>query len=157
VIDKEPTGDAKAFPPSPGMAPDVPTLLNWITDQVPPRRPIPGFVSVAVTTRPAIPKTVRAFAMRASSNPAPVIGSDAIELAYETLAWKPVEHGRITEALYEPYGLQSIRIPGAQAHPTMLVQSAAMASSPGFVPIYRGRSPRKLQRTFLTPLPAAPR
>ena len=37
------------------------------------------------------------------------------ELAYETVDWKPAEGGRITDALYEGYALQSIRIAGAQA------------------------------------------
>jgi hypothetical protein len=60
-----------------------------------------------------------------------------IELAYETLDWKPVEGGRITDALYEEYGLQSIRISGSQAHPTRLVQSAAMASVAPPKPSYR--------------------
>lgn len=34
----------------------------------------------------------------------------------------------VSDAIYEDYGLQAIRIAGAQAHPTPLVQSAAMAS-----------------------------
>ena len=58
----------------------------------------------------------------------PTSDAGAVELAYETVAWTPAEGGRITEALYEEYALQSIRIPGAQPHPTKLVQSAAMAS-----------------------------
>jgi len=44
------------------------------------------------------------------------IGSVAVELAYETVAWTPAESGRITEALYEEYELQSIRVPpGSQS------------------------------------------
>jgi hypothetical protein len=50
------------------------------------------------------------------------------ELAYETIEWSPPEGARLTDALYEEYALQSIRISGSQAHPTKLVQSAAMAS-----------------------------
>ena len=41
---------------------------------------------------------------------------------------EPLEGVRISEVLYEGYALQSIRIVGAKAHPTRLVQSAAMAS-----------------------------
>jgi hypothetical protein len=63
--------------------------------------------------------------------------SEAIEIAYERLDWKPMEGGSITDALYEEYGLQSIRIPGACAHPTKLVQSAAMASVAPPQPSYR--------------------
>ena len=66
--------------------------------------------------------------MRPSGIPAPQRIRQAVELAYETVDWTPAEGGRITEALYEEYGLQSIRIPGSQPHPTKLVQSAAMAS-----------------------------
>ena len=65
----------------------------------------------------------------------------AIELAYETVDWTPPEGARLTDALYEEYGLQSIRIPGSQAHPTKLVQSAAMASVAPPKPSYRPQLP----------------
>jgi hypothetical protein len=74
----------------------------------------------------------------------PAIDPDACELAYETVAWKPAEAGRLTDALYEAYSLQSIRIPGAQAHPTPLVQSAAMASVAPPKPAYRPHLPAKV-------------
>jgi hypothetical protein len=74
----------------------------------------------------------------------PAIDPDACELAYETVAWKPAEAGRLTDALYEAYALQSIRIPGAQAHPTPLVQSAAMASVAPPKPAYRPHLPAKV-------------
>jgi hypothetical protein len=51
----------------------------------------------------------------ASASP---VDNEAAELTYETVDWKPAEGGRPSEALYEDYTLQSIRIPGAQAHPT---------------------------------------
>ena len=47
----------------------------------------------------------------------------------------------ISEALYEGYALQSIRIPGAKPHPTRLVQSAAMASVAPPKPTYRPHLP----------------
>ena len=55
--------------------------------------------------------------------------------------WAPARGGRITEALYEGYALQSIRIPGAAPHPTRLVQSAAMASVAPPKPSYRPHLP----------------
>jgi hypothetical protein len=67
-----------------------------------------------------------------------------VELAYETVDWTPPEGARLTDALYEEYGLQSIRIPGSQAHPTRLVQSAAMASVAPPKPSYRPHLPSKL-------------
>ena len=51
---------------------------------------------------------------------------------------------RLTDALYEEYGLQSIRISGSQAHPTKLVQSAAMASVAPPKPSYRPHLPANL-------------
>jgi len=72
-------------------------------------------------------------------SPAPVI--DAVELVYEPIEWTPAGGGRITDALYEEYGLQSIHIPGATAHPTRLVQSAAMASVAPPKPNYRPHLP----------------
>ncbi|HUY04958.1 MAG TPA: strawberry notch family protein, partial [Rhodocyclaceae bacterium] len=61
------------------------------------------------------------------------------EIVYETVDWCPPESGHLTDALYEPYALQAIRIPGAQPHPTPLVQSAAMASVAPPKPCYRPR------------------
>ena len=69
---------------------------------------------------------------------------EAVELVYETVDWTPPEGARLTDALYEEYGLQSIRIPGSQAHPTKLVQSAAMASVAPPKPSYRLRLPARL-------------
>jgi hypothetical protein len=79
--------------------------------------------------------------VRRSSLPAVAVAAESIELAYETLDWQPAESGRITEALYEEYGLQTIRIPDSQAHPTKLVQSVAMASVAPPKPSYRPHLP----------------
>jgi predicted RNA methylase len=142
VIDRLPADDATVFPPSPGVAPDVATLLGWVTEYVPARLPIARAVATPPIVRPAIPRTVRAYAMRPSGSIA-VPSSDprAVELAFETVAWTPAESGRITEALYEEYALQSVRIPSSQPHPTKLVQSAAMASVAPPVPSYRPHLP----------------
>ena len=83
----------------------------------------------------------RALRARPASVPAATPEPEAVELAYETVDWKPAEGGRITDALYEEYGLQSIRIPGSQPHPTKLVQSAAMASVAPPNPSYRPHLP----------------
>src|SRR3546814_10135269 len=69
------------------------------------------------------------------------VPEDAVEVAYEPCDWAPAEDGRISEALYEGYGLQSIRIPNAKPHPTRLVQSAAMASVAPPKPSYRPHLP----------------
>jgi len=139
VIDRLPTGDATAFPSSPGVAPDVATLLGWVTEYVPSRLPIATAVAAPSITHPAVPLMGRAYAVRPLSVAASTSDHAAVELAYETVAW--AEGGRITEALYEEYALQSIRIPGSQPHPTKLVQSAAMASVAPPVPSYRPHLP----------------
>jgi predicted RNA methylase len=141
VIDKQPAVDPSVFPDSPGIAPDAATLLAWVSEHVPPRLPIEA--PIAAAARPAIPRAVRAFAMRPSSVPT-VPEPHAVELTYETVDWTPTEGARLTDALYEGYTLQSVRIPGSQAHPTKLVQSAAMASVAPPRPSYRPHLPANL-------------
>jgi hypothetical protein len=51
---------------------------------------------------------------------------------------------QFTDVLYEGYALQSIRISGSKAHPTQLVQSAAMASVSPPKPSYRPHLPADL-------------
>ncbi|MGB3041952.1 MAG: strawberry notch family protein [Xanthobacteraceae bacterium] len=142
VIDKLPAADPKAFPASQGMAGDVGTLLNWITQHVPPRLPVAARVVADVSRRPARSRSVGAIA----PSPSSTSGSapEGVELAYETVEWSAPEGVRITDALYEEYGLQSIRIPGSCAHPTKLVQSAAMASVAPPKPSYRPHLPSSL-------------
>jgi predicted RNA methylase len=138
VIDKSPAYDAATFLASPGLASDAAALLGWVMQHVPPRLPVASSVSLPIV-RPAMPRTVRAYATRPSS--APTAEPYGIELAYETVAWAPAESVQLTDTLYEEYGLQSIRIAGCQAHPTKLVQSAAMASVAPPIPTYRPHLP----------------
>ncbi|MBB6011305.1 putative RNA methylase [Aquamicrobium lusatiense] len=146
VIDKLPADDRAAFPPSPGIAPDVGTLLGWIAAEVPPR-PTAPLTPVPTSESTAGPQTARGYLARTSAvrpaTPAS-IEPEGVELAYETVDWTPAEDGRITDAIYEEYELQAIRIPGAQPHPTKLVQSAAMASVAPPRPSYRPRLPANI-------------
>ncbi|HET6608951.1 MAG TPA: strawberry notch family protein [Rhodopila sp.] len=136
VIDKVPADDPAAFPVSPGIAPDATTLLGWVAAHVPPR------VSVAPMVPPpaaSAPRTVRGYLARNAAT-APKVSlaePEAVELVYETTDWTPPEGASLTDAIYEEYTLQSFRIPGAKAHPTKLVQSAAMASVAPPKPSYR--------------------
>jgi predicted RNA methylase len=141
VIDRVPADDPRSFPASPGMAPDAATLLEWVTMRVPPRLPVHSTTAPPApfhigTVRPS-PRPARRPVSVASSS----LEQEGTELAYETADWKPAEGGSLTEALYEGYELQSIRIVGAQPHPTRLVQSAAMASVAPPKPNYRPRLP----------------
>jgi predicted RNA methylase len=144
VIDRVPADDIASLPASAGIASDLPTLLGWVVRCVPPRRPIVGTPAAAVPAiaTPSTPRTVRAYIdQRQPSAAAPAIGLMATEVAYEVVDWTPTDASTITDALYEAYTLQSIRIPGAQAHPTKLVQSAAMASVAPPKPSYRPHLP----------------
>jgi hypothetical protein len=140
VIDKHTAVDPAVFPVSPGTALDVATLLAWVQEQVPPRLPMSEAITGSPAARPGIPRTVRAYVARATTTPA-LSEPEGIELAYDTVDWAPAEDVWLTDALYEGYGLQSIRIPGSQAHPTKLVQSAAMASVAPPQPSYRPHLP----------------
>ncbi len=145
VIDKLPAEDPAVFPAAPGVAPDVATLIGWLADQLPARRPVDSDVAVPVA-RPTAPRTVRGYVNRAarSAPAAPLAEPEAVPVAYETVDWEPAEGGRLSDAIYEEYGLQTIRIAGAQAHPTQLVQSASMASIAPPKPSYRPTLPNDI-------------
>ncbi|MDH1271386.1 strawberry notch family protein [Rhizobium pusense] len=142
VIDKLPADDPGVFPAAPGVAPDVATLLGWLAEHLPARLPVDPAVAVPVST-PAAARSVRGYLARAAkAAPAAALAEpEDTPLDYETVDWTPAETGRISDAIYEQYGLQAIRIPGSQAHPTMLVQSAAMASVAPPKPAYRPHLP----------------
>jgi predicted RNA methylase len=140
VIDKQPAVDPTVFPVSPGMATDVATLLDWVTKLVPQRLALVAPLAVDSTRRPATARPVNLPAGRQSSMPT-MPAAEGVSLAYDTVDWTPPEGTRLTDALYEEYALQSIRIPASQAHPTKLVQSAAMASVAPPKPSYRPHLP----------------
>ncbi|MCO6180892.1 strawberry notch-like NTP hydrolase domain-containing protein [Ciceribacter sp. RN22] len=145
VIDKLPADDPTVFPASPGAAPDVATLLGWIEAHIPPRLSV-SLPEGAPALHPApTPKSVRGYLARPSAaHPTAVSDPEGVELVYETLDWTPPDGARLTDAIYEEYGLQSIRIPASAAHPTRLVQSAAMASVAPPKPRYRPLLPARI-------------
>ena len=101
-------------------------------------------VVAPIVAQSIVARSSRPVVARRSPAPASTVEPEAVELAYETIDWKPVDGRRITDALYEEYALQSIRIPGAKAHPTKLVQSAAMASVAPPKPSYRPHLPARV-------------
>lgn len=143
VIDKRPADDPVVFPATPGIAPDVATLLGWLNEHMPERPAVdPSVVVPAIA--PSTPRSVRGYinrAAKAGPATAPMAEPEGLPLAYETQDWLAGEGGRLSESIYEEYGLQAIRIAGAQAHPTRLVQSAAMASVAPPKPSYRPSLP----------------
>ncbi|HKX77575.1 MAG TPA: strawberry notch family protein [Novosphingobium sp.] len=143
VIDKLPAEEPARFVESAGKAPDTATLLKWVLDQVPPRAPIsPSPVAALPVTASAMPARQKTRAVATIAAPS-VPDTPAVELAYETIEWTPPAE-RLGDSIYEPYALQSLRIAGAQPHPTPLVQSAAMASVAPPKPSYRPHLPPQL-------------
>jgi predicted RNA methylase len=140
VIDKVSTVDPARFPASPGVAPDLATLLRWLTESLPPRQPI-----VASALQPLVsPRNSPASRLGASTPrlaPVPPPEPSGVPLEYELIDWQSPSDGKLSDTLYEPYTLQSIRIAGAQPHPTRLVQSAAMSSVAPPKPSYRPHLP----------------
>ena len=141
VIDRVPADDPRSFPASPGMAPDVGTLLQWVMSNVPSRLPVDGTVALPAPIHPVAVRPSRRPAQQLLAGAGSSLEGAGTELAYETVDWTPAEGGSLTEALYEGYDLQSIRIAGARPHPTRLVQSAAMASVAPPKPTYRPHLP----------------
>ncbi|MGY2883407.1 putative RNA methylase [Bradyrhizobium sp. USDA 4524] len=143
VVDKLAAVDPKAFPASLGRASHVGTLLDWVTQHVPPRLPIATSVAADLIRHSAKSKSSAAAALCSPSTSGSA-APEGLELDYATAEWSPPEKARLTDALYETYGLQSILIPGSCPHPTELVQSAAMASVAPPKPTYRPHLPSRV-------------
>jgi predicted RNA methylase len=141
VIEKVPADFPEAVPASRQTAGSVAQLLEWLAAI--PQRPqqqedgIEAGRSIVPAlrrqSRPALTTPKSLHSASASAEPRP--------LDYQTVDWRPIENGSLTEAIYEGYALQSIQIPGALSHPTQLVQSAAMASVAPPRPSYRPTLP----------------
>ena len=148
VIDKLPADDPTVFPASPGTAPDAATLMDWIGAHLPPRLPLDPSVIVPAAA-PAAARSVRGYLNRAARTAptAPMAEPEGVALDYEIIDAQAGadDDDRISDAIYEEYGLQAIRISGSQAHPTKLVQSAAMASVAPPKPSYRPQLPANIR------------
>jgi len=142
VIDRVPAADPTTFPASPGTAPNAATLLEWVTQAVPSRAAVT--LPTIVRPEPARYRSTSPIAAKHARPTASSIIPESIPLTYEPIDWAPAENGRLTEALYENYTLQSLRIEGAAPHPTKLVQSAAMASVAPPQPAYRPHLPKSI-------------
>lgn len=147
VMDRVPADDPHVFPASHGLAPDVATLLKWLDDLA----PRPAVERPAhLPSSPARPRATAVRVMPSRATPvAPPIVPPSEPLSYDTLEWSQSAMGSLTDAIYESYALQSIRIPRATAHPTKLVQSAAMASVAPPMPSYRPHLPPSVLRDGL--------
>jgi len=139
VIDRVTACGQTAEIASLGMAPDAATLLDWVMRHIPLRPACtPSRRSDIAGRRRAAFQPIRATYAARSLAP---VAADAVELVYEAVDAPPIGATRLSEALYEPFALQTIRIPSARPHPTPLVQSAAMASVRPPLPTYRPHLP----------------
>lgn len=143
VIDKVPADDPVVFPQSHEMATDLPSLLRMLVDALPARAPVAVLLAIPSTGKIASASR-RAVAPKPRLVTMPPVEPAGALLEYDTVDWAATCGGRLTDAIYEPYVLQSIRIAGAQPHPTRLVQSAAMASVALPKPSYRPHLPEGL-------------
>ncbi|WP_288971837.1 strawberry notch-like NTP hydrolase domain-containing protein [uncultured Mesorhizobium sp.] len=167
VIDKIAVADPTKLVESRGVAPDLTTLLSWISG-LPPRSPSTATNSIgalsngilracaakmaarkaAETLRPAAVAGLRsspALSPRSPNQtslaPAPV-HDEIVELAYELRDAPPSTRLDVVDGIYEPYELRAIRIPDARSHPDKLVESVAMASVAPPKPSYRPHLPK---------------
>jgi predicted RNA methylase len=169
VIDKIAAADPTRLIASDGVAPDLETLLSWISG-LPPRSPSTASNSIgalsngilracaakmaarkaADTLRPAAvtaPTGRPSPAVRASrpvSQPTIRVDDEIAELSYELRDEAPSARADVVDGIYEPYRLQAIHIPGARPHPDKLVESVAMASVAPPKPTYRPHLPKRV-------------
>ncbi len=156
VIDKIPAGDPSNLVTSKGIAHDLATLLDWITD-LRPRSPsmVPSSIGApsntllrAGTMRPvAVTIPSHRPAVGGQAKPSPMarpspFDDEIIELSYELRDAQPKDEANTADDIYESYRLQSIHIPDAKPHPDRLVESVAMASVAPPKPSYRPHLPK---------------
>ena len=113
------------------------------------RAGVPVDPSAAVADAAAAPRP--AARKRAASTPKPVLAlapardrGPVAELEYEALPGDAVSGAAPAAGPYEPWRPRTARIRGAHAHPTSLVQSAAMAAVPHPAPSYRPMLPTRV-------------
>jgi hypothetical protein len=169
VIDKIAAADPTRLIASHGVAPDLETLLSWISG-LPPRSPSTTSNSIgalsngtssagaakmaarkaADTLRPAAVAAPvgrplsAARAPRPLSSPPARVDDVAVELSYELRDAAAMTRGDVADGIYEPYRLQTIHIPEAKPHPDKLVESVAMASVAPPKPSYRPHLPKRV-------------
>ncbi len=127
-------------------------LLDAVIARVPPRLPVevrtitvaPGRDLFGNTATPSPSKRKNASNTPPASAPAHDWGAVS-ELIVETgAADSAADAGNAASGPYEPWRPTAFHIPGATAHPTPLVQSAAMAAVPHPAPSYRPMLPNRI-------------
>ncbi|KMO39327.1 strawberry notch family protein [Methylobacterium aquaticum] len=139
VFDRLPPGTAAGHVAPLGLMDDPAGLLAAVLAHVPARLE-PAAAPARRATIPGLsrkPEPAPRALPSAKVAAAAGVGVTASEIAYTVIEELPAT--RASEAaLYEAYALETLRIEGAHAHPTPLVQSTAMASvrlpRPGYAP-----------------------
>lgn len=172
VIDKIAAADPTRLIASQGVAPDLETLLSWISG-LQPRSPSTASNSIGAlsngilracaakmaarkaseTLRPAAVAAPGTRPSPAAHPPRPAsaapslpahIDDEVVQLSYELRNEVPMSRGDVADGIYEPYRLQAIHIPGARPHPDKLVESVAMGSVAPPKPTYRPHLPKRV-------------
>lgn len=140
VIDKRAAADAPS--PSLPMAADTLNLLDSLRGLAPRGTVAPRPVQTAA--RPIILRpTLRPARATVSPDAVTANFADVRPVRYTLRDKADVANGR-AEGIYESYSVESITIDGAQAHPTTLVESVAMAAVRLPEPSYQPMLPARL-------------
>jgi hypothetical protein len=141
------------------ISPDVANLLSLITAHVPPRLVLSQVARAGQGPTSRFPgnpaRTMRTAPTGSRATPATPPTNAAAQFEAAGLAYSlrdATEDGasaRLSDAIYETFRLQAIDIPGAEPHPSKLVQSAAMASVAPPKPSYCPRLPATILRDGL--------
>ena len=153
VLDRDPEGRASAAVDARAFVADAASLLTAVTARVPPRLPLgPRPVAPGATLDlfdPAAAPVRRPSAPKARPRPAPKPAKPrdfgpVAELRYEAGPFEGDADTAGAAGPFEPWRPRTVRIAGATAHPTPLVQSGAMAAVPHPRPAYRPMLPERV-------------
>lgn len=169
VIDKIAAADPTKLVASHGIAPDLETLLSWISS-LPPRSPSTAPTSIGTLSSDILRTCAAKMAAGKAAGimrPAPVVApassasptvlasrpvlpsrvrvdDEVVELSYELHQSATKTLVDIADGIYELYRLQAIHIPDAKPHPDKLVESVAMSSVAPPKPTYRPHLPKRI-------------
>ena len=138
---------------------DAAHLLSRITAEIPPSLELAQVAPAGQGRSSPFPgnpaRAARTALTGSRATPATPPANTALQIEAADLAYSlrdATEDGasaRLSDAIYETFRLQAIDIPGAEPHPTKLVQSAAMASVAPPKPTYRPKLPAAILRDGL--------
>jgi len=141
------------------MSPNAAHLLARIAAEAPPRLELDQAAPASQSRSSLFPgnfppptrKAIGISRVTSAAQPAQAIAKiEAEDLAYTLREGHDNDDpARLSDAIYETFRLQAIAIPGAEPHPTKLVQSAAMASVAPPKPSYRPKLPAAVLRDGL--------